>query len=574
MNPNYRPSYSADWGDYISFGTRMREKAEADGADLLIIDTGDRIEGTGLYDSSDPKGLYTADILKQQHIDVLCSGNHELYKQNSSEDEFLITIPNFKGNYLSSNIDIFDPDSGDQVPLGPRFKKFTTKVQGIRITAFGFLFDFKGNYNNTVVHTVEKTIKEKWFQEAISDREVDLFLVIGHVPVHSKEYSAIFKEIRSHQWDTPIQFFGGHYHIRDYAKYDAKSYGLASGRFMETIGFMSIDGLSIGGKKSNAAAPSFNRRYIDNNLFSFHHHTGLNESTFPTPEGKAVSTEITKARESLDLNQIYGCSPGDLWMSRVKHTDKESIYSWLSEKVLPDTLQSKLRDNTAAIAIVNTGGIRFDIFKGPFTRDTAYMLSPFTNGFRYTKDIPYDAAVKILDVLNKQSKILSQFSSSDLEQTASLQSPEQLAIPRSFPAEVQGENIDHSDQIPLSSPDMHNGLTPGYTTKDDAGTDGDDTMHSPISFYNVPNCIQAFITALSESTPDLYTDSNGTSKLEKVDLIYLDFIEPWIDVAAKFVGIDFDVKKDTEVFMQGSSLRTVIVDWAERNWKCPADTWI
>ncbi|OAX78931.1 hypothetical protein ACJ72_06757 [Emergomyces africanus] len=78
-------SYAADWGDYISFANRIREKVEAEGADLLLIDTGDRVEGNGLYDSSEPQGLYTADIFKQQHIDVLCSGNHELYKKNSTD---------------------------------------------------------------------------------------------------------------------------------------------------------------------------------------------------------------------------------------------------------------------------------------------------------------------------------------------------------------------------------------------------------------------------------------------------------------------------------------------------------
>jgi 2',3'-cyclic-nucleotide 2'-phosphodiesterase (5'-nucleotidase family) len=60
----FRPSYSADWGDYTSFATRMREKAESSGQDLHVIDTGDRIEGKGLYYASEPKGEYTFKILK------------------------------------------------------------------------------------------------------------------------------------------------------------------------------------------------------------------------------------------------------------------------------------------------------------------------------------------------------------------------------------------------------------------------------------------------------------------------------------------------------------------------------
>lgn len=43
--------------------------------------------------------------------------------------------------------------------------------------AFGFLFDFKGNANNTIVRPVKDAIQEQWFKDAISDKEVDLFLV-------------------------------------------------------------------------------------------------------------------------------------------------------------------------------------------------------------------------------------------------------------------------------------------------------------------------------------------------------------------------------------------------------------
>src|SRR2546421_7724600 len=212
----------------------MREKAKANGQDLLVVDSGDRIQGNGLYDASNPKGKYTYNIFKEQHIDVICAGNHELYQKTFSENEYLVTVPNFNDSYLASNLDIIDPDTGDLVPLAPRYKKFITEIQGLRILAFGFVFDFTGNYNNTVVQPVEQAVKEAWFQEAIRDREVDLFLVVGHVDIRAPEFDAIHKAIRSVQWDAPIQFFGGHSHLRDYKRFDSNSYGLGSGRFMET----------------------------------------------------------------------------------------------------------------------------------------------------------------------------------------------------------------------------------------------------------------------------------------------------------------------------------------------------
>ncbi|KAJ5667910.1 uncharacterized protein N7477_006480 [Penicillium maclennaniae] len=550
-------------GDYVSFATRMREKVEAQGQDLLVIDTGDRVEGNGLYDSSEPKGIYLSEILHHQHIDVITSGNHELYKQNTSEAEFLTTVPNFRGKYLASNIDIRHPETNELVPLAPRFKKFTTKNQGIRIVAFGFLFDFNGNYNNTVVQPVEKTIKEDWFQEAVRDAEVDLFLIAGHVPAHSPEYRAIFEEIRGIRWDTPIQFFGGHQHIRDYAKYDSKAFALASGRFMETIGFASIDGLSTGDQPSVASSPVFRRRYIDNNLYSFYQHTGLDEESFPTESGLNVSQLIAESRSALRLDHVHGCVPRTLWTSRVPYPNPDSVFTWLQTKVLPDSLKDESRGEVPSVAILNTGALRFDILKGEFTQDTIWTISPFTNSFRYVKDVPYEKVQLMMEVLNKQPKVLETLESDS--KLLPLSRPENLARATYFNAEVVEEDdlnprlvydMAGSHQAHLSADSLDENILPGYTTKDDAGTDGDDTVHSPIAFYEVPNCIQTLLSA----------DKSGVPKT--VDLIYIEFIQPHLAMAAKFASLDVDFFKDSEVYMPSTTLTDLLLAWVKKHWKC------
>lgn len=568
------PSFSADWGDYISFAERLHERANDEGVDLLLVDTGDRIEGNGLYDASDPKGKYTLDIFAEQDIDVLCSGNHELYKSNSSEAEYSVTVPKFAGNYIASNLDIFDPKTGEQRPLAQRYKKFTTKNQGIRVLAFGFLFDFTGNSNNTVVQKVEDAIKQKWFQQAIRDREVDLFLVIGHILLRSIEFASIFHAIREQNWDIPIQFFGGHTHIRDYAKYDSKAYALESGRYMETIGFMSITGLSTGGKETTipsassgrdfrpSASPSFSRRYIDNNLFSFYHHTSLNETTFQTIHGRNVSSTISSARKKLDLDKTFGCAPSDYWTNRVPYPSEQSIFSWLQDEVLPSKIHDPSRGDTPRMLITNTGAIRFDIFKGPFTVDTTYTVSPFTSGFRYIKDVPFSVAKRLIQILNQEvpqlwpaSQSLAYVSPAPLGQT-------HLSNPL--------YNTHPYDQTPLTPINDDKDLTPGYTTTDDSGTDGDDTIHAPITFYRVPNCIEsriAFSPASSKipnpQTPISLQSEDPTS----IDLIYVDFIESYILLALKFLGTDYE-EKDTGVYMQGETLTGVISGWVGENWEC------
>jgi hypothetical protein len=491
---------------------------------------------------------------------LICSGNHELYKQNSSENEYYETVPSFKGNYLASNLDIYSPKTGEREALAPRYKKFTTKNQGIRILAFGFIFDFTGNANNTVVQPVGETIKEEWFQKAIRDKEVDLIIVYGHVGLRMKEYETLYKTIRSQQWDTPIVLLGGHTHIRDFKTYDRKAVGLESGRYMETIGFMSISGLSSG-QKDAAVTPKFARRYIDNNLFSMHYHTGLNKTSFPTELGKNVSTAIHAARSKLHLNKLRGCSPLDLFVNRAPYPHKQSIFTWLEQSVLPLELGKSLRvmkDGKKALAIINTGGVRFDIFRGPFTRDTEYLVSPFTSGFNYVPDVPLEIASKVLAMLNNDGPILSTAATLHGLKSWMLAPPEQIGLRQTQASLSTKDKVfsapNFGAQSPLHASQGKDDLIPGYTTIDDHGKDGDDTIHSPITFYNVPNCIQAPIGfELDDAKDD-----------EVVDMVYNEFIQPWILLALEYLGHKVS-EKDSGVFVQ-KTMTDVISEWVEGNW--------
>lgn len=470
-------------------------------------------------------------------------------------------MPDFKGHYLASNLDIINPETGRQQALAPRYKKFQTKNQGIRILAFGFLFDFTGNDNNTIIQPVEETVKEDWFKEALKDRDIDLILVFGHVDIRSPEYKTVFSVIRSAQWDTPIQFFGGHTHIRDYKIFDGKSVALESGRYLESLGFMSIDGLSSGGTdnqspKSQKSKIKFSRRYLDYNLFSLHHHSGTNSSTFPTEHGLNVTAAIDDARKSLGLGERYGCAPHDLWVSRRPYPHEESIFSWLEQELLPDSIEPTKRyhnDSKKALVLANTGGIRFDIFKGPFTKDTQFLVSPFTSGLRYIKDVPYKSAKRVLQLLNNEGPILDAMR----EENTYVQPPEHFAAqyrPQMYAHSSFEDMIAHGGhaQAPLSSGSEK--LIPGLTTHDDAGADGDDTLHEPIKFYKIPNCIQARVGFdADEEEPEV------------VDVMYNEFIQKWILLALQYLGESYS-SDDTQYFLEGRSFSNMMTDWVKEHW--------
>jgi hypothetical protein len=575
-----RASFSADWGDYVSFAKHLRDKADAEGVDLLVVDTGDRVEGNAIYDSSKPRGKFTYEIAKEQHIDLISSGNHELYKADTAEGEYYHTVRDFQGSYLASNLDIYDPKTGYLEPLAPRYKKFTTKNQGIRILAFGFIFDFTGNANNTVVTRVEDTVNEDWFKAALKDNDLDLIVVFGHVDIRSPEYAILFSTIRAAHPNLPIQFFGGHSHIRDYKIFDSKSVALESGRYMETLGFMSISGLStpITPQKPDI---TFSRRYIDNNLFSLHHHSGKDSDTFPTAHGLNVSLAVSAARSSLGLTKKYGCAPTDLWISRRPYPHPESILSWLSDRVLPDSISKSARIASGAKALViqNTGAIRFDIFKGAYTKDTKFLVSPFTSPLRLIRDVPYKTASQVIKLLNAGGPIVLQMMAEN-----ALLAPPEVSAGRIRPGLLFSQESveeEHSDvhfptsehQKPLLSASPS--LIPGYTTHDDAGTDGDDTIHSAIRFYNVPNCIQATV-GFDRMGKKSRTGKEGSSVVDSepqvVDLMYNEFIQKWILMALEYMGEAY-TSDDTEVYADGKSFTDIMTDWVSEHWahegECP-----
>lgn len=328
---------------------------------------------------------------------------------------------------------------------------------------------------------------------------------------------------------------------------------------METLGFMSIDGLNTGGKKDSHVTPqkaklTFSRRYIDNNLYSMHHHSAKDEKSFPTEHGKNVSKAIGDARKSLDLTHTYGCAPKDYWVSRRPYPDPESIFSLIAEEMLPQSLSKSdhLKSDKKALVITNTGAIRFDIFKGAFTKDTKFLVSPFTSGFRYIPDIPYKAASQVIKLLNNEGPIMLEM----LKQNSFLTPPEVHAT------RFRPHMLSHSDNVFAMGQQEQHILQggeletfPGYTTKDDAGDDGDDTVHSKIDFYDVPNCIQSNIGFEAE-------DKNLP---ESVDLVYNEFIQGWVLLALEFTGQKHS-SDDTKSWENGKSFTDIMTDWVEEHW--------
>lgn len=313
-----------------------------------------------------------------------------------------------------------------------------------------------------------------------------------------------YEAIRKAQPNIPIQVFGGHSHIRDFAIYDQMTTALESGRYCETVGWFSMSGLqssSYQGCSNPSSVPNpvhlaissndtnnpnatnagaylrYSRRYLDWNRLTLEYHaTGSQTSpNFDTWHGVAVTYNITNIRNDLHIKDILGCAPQTWCMTCVPFGANESIYSDLVPKALSTGVVNQTRADKPRILIVNSGGIRFDLVKGPFTIDDSYIVSPFADIFVYIPAVPYHIASKLLNKLNTDPAFNGKRDLSNVEANE----PQLIERALSFDS-IRGD--DCKSPSPYSAlgkralkpaiKRRHVNLTPGYTTVDDLGSNG------------------------------------------------------------------------------------------------------
>ncbi|KAI8959532.1 Metallo-dependent phosphatase-like protein [Daldinia sp. FL1419] len=526
-------NYGADWGDFVSFSTHFKYQASNMGADLLLVDTGDLHDGAGLSDATTPDGEVSMKIFDKAPYDLLTIGNHELYLANVAY-QALDEISTYWGEkYLTSNVQILDRQTNEWQYIGNTHRYFTTK-HGLRIMAFGVLFDFTSNTNVSKVIPAKTMVTQKWFLNALNYPEpVDIFVVLGHNPARPTDktstFPIVFDAIRAVHPDTPIQFIGGHSHIRDFAVYDSSSTALESGRYCETLGWLSVSGFDGENSRYSGVLPGpigvpnptrkathnstspfvYSRRYLDWNRRTFEYHAATRyNKTFDYHDGQAVTADITKDREQLNLTDVYGCIPRDYCMTCAPFNASDNIFPLLSDALAVGVVNESRR-NIPRYIIANTGSVRFDMYKGPFTYDDQFIVSPFRDIFLYIPGVPHVLVRNLTESLNNAG-------ASRKRSVGVVHIEHDICVdplPVHYTDLKREENHASQHVSPRITRRQVVDVTAGYTTKDDFGTDGDDTVHSGILHYEIPDFFQGVAGLKDNETTDV------------VDLVFVDFIE-------------------------------------------------
>ena len=541
-------------------------------------------------------------VFENVDYDLLTIGNHELYVTEIAYETFNQFSKVYDDKYLTSNVQIKNPTTGAWEYIGHQYRYFTTE-QGLRIMAFGVLFDFTGNSNVSKVIKAADMVQQPWFSQAVNfTKPIDLFMVIGHNPVRttvsSSTFGTVVGAIRKLRPDVPIQGFGGHTHIRDFVVYDNKATGLEAGRYCETLGWLSMSGIKSSTCKapnkpkgvpnptrkaiavpSNSTAtatasagipksttPSdlvYARRYLDWNRLTFAYHAEGSQQyvAFDTDKGKSVTTEITADRAKLNLTSLYGCAP-ETYCQYCKPFLADGNIFQLLQKALATVVVNETRKETPRLIIINTGSVRFDLAKGPFTYDDSFIVSPFDDAFQFIPDVPYEQASKVLGILNAGAFQKRHLSTEDFHFSPVLADRDTCLDP---------PLLHHMDGMKKRSNAgivrrQNTAPSPGYTTTDDFGTDGDDTVHTKIPNYSQPNDLQA-----NASFP-----TDGTTP-KTVDVVFLDFIASYIINALNSVGANYTTKDVSYYLPKEFTTNSYLPAYAKIAWQanvpnCPVGT--
>ncbi|THU78430.1 Metallo-dependent phosphatase [Dendrothele bispora CBS 962.96] len=649
------PNYSGDLGDFASFVSHMKEIALQKDVDLLLIDSGDLHDGTG-----------SPTFLKQLPYDVMAIGNHELYIYANTLDMHTNFAPALNGRYLSSNVNITTVDANNNtidVPVGDRFAKFTTR-KGKKVTAFGVLFDFTGNDHNTTVQKVEDMVKEEWFTSEIAE-EPDFFLLVGHMPVQRDNWPLVFNAIRAVHPETPIFIFGGHTHIRDCVQLDNRSMSLESGRYMETVGWMSANVSS-----STSSDPiSFSRRYLDTNRFTYQFHTGTSDSnstssssshyprsnshsghddhdhdhgqgqghshsssplpSFDTPLGLQITQGLNALSDRFNLSFQFGVAPSDFTINQVAYPSSNSILTLMGAQVLPFSLTVSRSNFSASssssssssnssdfvtiegtnttvppfLMLTNSGSLRFDIYAGPFTKNDQLTASPFADAFNFIPGVEWGVALGVRSALDEAGEArrirkrdggLGGLGGLGNELEKREEELYRRGDVRKRYMDWMASQVRRHDTTPDASDEDEDesedeDLTLGYVTTDSCPGIGDDTLHTPLKSFDIPDFISSddpFAiggTPISQATSSS-SSSNSTSSSTNpvltnstlVDLVFVDFIQDQLlgilnSVQAQTTGVD---KTKTRKEFGAGDVRTystllsteVLGVWAIGNW--------
>jgi hypothetical protein len=415
------PRFDADYGDVLSFYQRLRRYTNQEGKDLFFVSNGDWVHGTGLNpvtEEGGADGSFLVPILQKMPWDAINCGNHELYDSNVVR---LMTRPGgyidwWGDSYLSGNVNYLTDDG--LKPIGGKYKI----LEGFhsRVMVFGFLYNMMDACEIVTVDQVEDVIRQSWFKDALRKNEFDAIMILGHFDLKDDLVGYLLSAIRYLVGeDMPVQFITGHSHYRGYAKVDPHSTSFEAGKYLDTIGFVSLpkkdrfERRQLEGGSDNSTEPGdedpptiplppptpapvpardrpefFEYVFLDANKNVLKQVLGTD--TLDTKDGSDLSLFIHKTREKMGLLDVIGCAPHS-YVINTTIDDEESIWKLFKEEVFPNIFATHVYDteDPRAVMLLPKSSWRYDLLATQrLIKDDIVSVAPFNDTIVKVGSIP------------------------------------------------------------------------------------------------------------------------------------------------------------------------------------------
>lgn len=387
----------ADYGDFVSMVSHAKATALSRGEDLLVFDTGDLIEGTGISDAvpGGYHGEYIVPMVSKAPFDALTMGNHDLESAKSIDEIRRDLVPVFKGGYLTSNTNVTET----REPVGGTYEVLTTAVGGRRVLVMGFIFNFLQAADTATVLEVQDRIHDSFFAEAMAVPGIDVVVVLNHIapqvdPGQLDLLSIIQQTIRASKPSTPIVLLSGHSHVKYFKWYDDNAFTIESGKYFEEIGQVDIVLDPATGRLSN---DTFSYQWVPTSRANLHRLAGVYPPHFVTEEGQQIKDQIASLTKELGLDDVEGCAAVTYDITAPVH-EKNSSYRLLIEEIAPKMLFDYALPNPQFF-LSSTGFLRYNLYEGEVTKNDVWTMCGFNDSYAYFPAMKGSLLTKVIETL-------------------------------------------------------------------------------------------------------------------------------------------------------------------------------
>ena len=355
-----------------------RELLEKEYKNIITVDVGDHIQGGVLGVISD--GSSIINIMNKVGLDVAILGNHEF---DYGIEQLNKLGKNLTSNYICANFcyrknktTIFEPykiieKGGKKIAFIGILTPSTlskTYLSTVKDSNGELLYDFLTDNNTQELYN---TI-QGYINEIKNDKKADYVILLTHLGMKEEKYTS--DDLLS-KLENVEAILDGHthkvYNVTSKDKNGKDIYIAQTGTKFQSIGKLIIKTNGTITSEIISEIPEPSNKSNATNIFRSKANRWVNKDM-----NDFIDSEWSEYHDQLNI--IYGHHNYDLIIMPEGSTDSHTIYCRYKECTLGNLVSDAIKDaGNGEIAILNSGSIRNNMYKGNLTRSQLIEILPY-----------------------------------------------------------------------------------------------------------------------------------------------------------------------------------------------------